>query len=142
KSSKQGAQIKPKDWDAAWNLRDVRYFKSGEPLKSWIAISLTQAVSPNDINKFMKSLARQASIQGMDVAGDSMPPKIIRSRVEQARGEIIRNVEEAKRRTAGNLQLVVFFIDSDKSPMNTKQYNLVKEVMDTHIGILSQCIQS
>ncbi|CAG8483191.1 10694_t:CDS:2 [Paraglomus occultum] len=141
-SSKQGPQIKPKDWDAAWNLRDVHYLKSGETLKTWMAISLTQSVSPDNMNRFMKSLARQARTQGMDVASDSMQPKQIRSRIEQARNEIVRTVEEARRRTGGNLQLVVFFIDSDKSPMNTKQYNLVKEVMDTHVGILSQCIQS
>ncbi|CAG8573166.1 8863_t:CDS:2 [Paraglomus brasilianum] len=140
-SSKHCAQVKPKDWDATWNLRDVKYLHPGDTLKEWIAISLTQAVSPDNINTFMNDLVRQARTQGMDITGDFMPPKYIQWQVEQARDEIVNAVEDAKK-AAKNLQLVVFFIDHGKHHMNKKQYNLVKEVMDTHIGILSQCVQS
>ncbi|CAG8566245.1 6918_t:CDS:2 [Paraglomus occultum] len=140
-SSKQGAQVKPKDLDATWNLRDVKYLQPGNALREWLAISLTQAVSPGNINLFMNNLVRQAKTQGMDIASDFMPPKYVQWQAEQIREKIIEAVEDAKKE-AKNLQLVVFFIDHGKHHMNKKQYNLVKEVMDTQIGILSQCIQS
>jgi len=49
--SKQGAQVKPKDLDTTWNLRDVKYHQPGSALKEWFAISLTRAVSPDNINR-------------------------------------------------------------------------------------------
>ncbi|CAG8560251.1 68_t:CDS:2 [Paraglomus occultum] len=145
-SSKQGATVRPKPDDGAWNLRDVQFIKPGEELRNWLAISFLPDRFSEQARTFLRDLANQARVQGMKVA-QNLQQRVasIRWRNDkQTRDEIIRILQDAKKSNAGLPQLVVFIVEDENRnrTANADQYNLVKRVMDTEVGILSQCVQA
>ncbi|CAG8602663.1 8771_t:CDS:2 [Paraglomus occultum] len=144
--SKQGATVKPKSDNGAWNLRDVQFINPGEELNSWLAISFLPDRFIDQARTFLRDLGNQARVQGMKVA-QNLQPRVASIRWQndrQTRGEIIKILLNAKKSDYGLPQLVVFIIEAEhrNRTVNADQYNVVKTVMDTEVGILSQCVQS
>ncbi|RIA91525.1 Piwi domain-containing protein [Glomus cerebriforme] len=127
-----------------WNLKGVKFFESGEALNSWHVIIFEQAkwISMEVATNFIRNLIKQCRIQGMNI---SKTPHI--EYVKYKLGHLDNDVREAYQNAKDKLnkppQMILFIIPGDNAPnnINTELYEIIKRIMDTEIGCLSQCIK-
>jgi eukaryotic translation initiation factor 2C len=126
-----------------WNLKNVKFVKSGEMLAFWQVVVFEQEkrISAKDVYSFIEKLITQCKIQGMNIAKNIPHIKYVQYRKDDLDKVIKSAYEDAKKTLNRPPQMLLFIIPGDKTlNTNTKLYETIKRVMDTEIGCLSQCV--
>jgi eukaryotic translation initiation factor 2C len=128
-----------------WNLRDVKFVSSGEPLNSWQVVVFEDAkwMPKNEVNNFIRKLITQCKTQGMNVSEDMPDVRYYNTQRSDLVQSVKKAYEDAKTKLNRPPQMILFIIPGEKAPnnINTRLYETIKRVMDTQIGCLSQCVK-
>ncbi|GBC02151.1 hypothetical protein RclHR1_04480015 [Rhizophagus clarus] len=127
-----------------WNLKNVKFVKSGEMLAFWQVVVFEEKgkrISEKDVYNFIEKLITQCKTQGMNVTKDIPLIQYVQYRKDDLE-EIVKSAyKDAKKSLNRPPQMMLFIIPGDKTfNNNNKLYETIKRVMDTEIGCLSQCI--
>ncbi|CAG8511287.1 6723_t:CDS:2 [Paraglomus occultum] len=140
-SSGRSISVKPKEFDATWKLHDIKFFKGGEKLQSLFATSFLPKTSSKQVEGFLRQLGAQVRKLGMEVSTETPQVECVQWGNDERRAheEILKILKNKKSKNC--LPQLVFYILKGKV-WSCHQYNLVKIISDTEVGILSQCIQA
>ncbi|CAB4376592.1 unnamed protein product [Rhizophagus irregularis] len=135
-----GSIIKPKN--GQWNLKDVKFVESGERLEFWHVVIFEQNnwMPKREAINFIKNLARQCELQGMKIAKVTENMPAIHYLQYRGPDSVKQAYIDAEKRLNKPPQMILFIIPGEKSTINTELYEIIKRVMDTDIGFLSQCV--
>ncbi|CAB5215388.1 unnamed protein product [Rhizophagus irregularis] len=125
-----------------WNLKDVKFIESGERLEFWHVVIFEQSnwMPKSEAINFIKNLARQCELQGMKIAKVTENMPAIHYLQYRGPDSVKQAYIDAEKRLNKPPQMILFIIPGEKSPINTELYEIIKRVMDTYIGCLSQCV--
>ncbi|CAB4394807.1 unnamed protein product [Rhizophagus irregularis] len=127
-----------------WNLKNVKFVKSGEMLAFWQVVVFEQQekrISEEDVYSFIEKLITQCKIQGMNITKNIPHIQYVQYHKDDLDKVIKSTYEDAKKTLNRPPQMMLFIIPGDKiQSTNTKLYETIKRVMDTEIGCLTQCV--
>ncbi|KAJ2872895.1 hypothetical protein GGH93_003647, partial [Coemansia aciculifera] len=135
--SSREASLVPQN--GAWNMRDKRVMKPGEPLGYWAVLVLAnrQHVNDNAVQRFVTTLVDACKNTGYAIK-DPQPPIVYGNPHADIAREMMRACKSIRLKPNTAPQLLLVILPST----NTQVYQTVKNCAYTTLGVHTQCMQS